>query len=252
MLGLTIMVTRFLSAVRTAWQDLVFRGALLSLVALVASATLFYTLTEGWAVLDALYFSVVSGLTVGYGDLTPTSPLSKIFTMLYALLAVGLFVTIAASLGGAFARNRSERRIGRRRRRRDSRSEGSPQLQVNDPLAAEALEELRARVHPDGPLADWSPRNAGDGDCWVTAEVSGRLVGFARVIGDGTRDAVLVESLLDPAYRQLGESLVERAAEEARATGHSRLFADFADPQDRALFKACGFSRVPAGLRRLT
>lgn len=47
MLGLTLMLTRFLSALRTAWQDLVFRGALLSLLMLVLSATIFYALSEG-------------------------------------------------------------------------------------------------------------------------------------------------------------------------------------------------------------
>ncbi|GAB3193178.1 GNAT family N-acetyltransferase [Nesterenkonia suensis] len=252
MFGLTLMLTRFLSALRTAWQDLVFRGALLSLLMLVLSATIFYTLTEGWSVLDALYFSVVSGLTVGYGDLAPSSPLAKIFTMLYALLAVGLFVTIAASLGGAFARNRSERRAGRRRRRQDGASAGESLLQVDGELDGEQLEDLRARVHPDGHTSTWSPRTADGRESWVTATISGRLVGFIRMVGDGDRDAVLRELLLDPEYHQLGESLVQRAAEQARSAGYQRLFADFADPQDRALFKACGFSRVAAGVRQLT
>ncbi|GAA1188623.1 potassium channel family protein [Nesterenkonia xinjiangensis] len=252
MFGLTLMFTRFLSALRTAWQDLVFRGALLSLLMLVLSATIFYTLTEGWTVLDALYFSVVSGLTVGYGDLTPSSPLAKIFTMLYAMLAVGLFVTIAASLGGAFARNRSERRVGRRRRRRDGASASEPQLQVAGELDEEALDDLRARVHPDGSASTWSPRTADGRESWVAATISGRLVGFVRMVGDGDRDAVLIELLLDPEHHQLGEALVQRAAEEARAAGHCRLFADFADAQDRALFKACGFSRVATGVRQLS
>ncbi|MGQ7788570.1 GNAT family N-acetyltransferase [Nesterenkonia sp. K-15-9-6] len=251
MLGLTLMLTRFLSALRTAWQDLVFRGALLSLLMLVLSATIFYTLSEGWSVLDALYFSVVSGLTVGYGDLAPSSPSAKVFTMLYALLAVGLFVTIAASLGGAFARNRSERRAGRRRRRRDGDSASAPDLQVGGELDAEALEGLRARVHPDGTASGWSPRSADGRESWVTATVSGRLVGFVRMIGDQDQDAVVLELLLDPEHHRLGETLVQQAAEMAREAGHRRLFADFADSQDRALFKACGFVRASAGVRQL-
>jgi hypothetical protein len=38
---------------------------------------------EGWRVDDALYFTFVTGLTIGYGDLTPHRTLSR-------LLAVGI------------------------------------------------------------------------------------------------------------------------------------------------------------------
>ncbi|WP_129662731.1 potassium channel family protein [Phytoactinopolyspora endophytica] len=101
MLGLLLMLRRFFAAFRTAWRDLAFRGITVSIVVLVTSATTFYTLVEGWSVLDSLYFSVVTGLTIGYGDLAPQEALSKVFTMVYALLAVGLFVAFGTSLARA-------------------------------------------------------------------------------------------------------------------------------------------------------
>ncbi len=61
---------------------------------MLIGATIFYMLAEGWPVVDSLYFAFVTGLTIGYGDLAPTTPLSKVFTILYALLAIGLFVTV--------------------------------------------------------------------------------------------------------------------------------------------------------------
>jgi hypothetical protein len=117
MLGLALMIRRFVAAVRTAWQDGTFRGAVSGLLILLVSATVFYSLTEGWPVLDSLYFSIVTGLTIGYGDLVPTLPVSKVFTMLYALLSVGMYVVVAASLASALTQNAAERRARRKRRR---------------------------------------------------------------------------------------------------------------------------------------
>ena len=53
---------------------------------------LFYHWAEGWSWLDSLYFSVVTLGTVGYGDLTPSTPLSKLFTIFYILNGIGVLV----------------------------------------------------------------------------------------------------------------------------------------------------------------
>lgn len=47
--------------------------------------TVAYHWLEGWSYLDALYFCVISLATVGYGDLTPTTPLAKVFTIFYVI-----------------------------------------------------------------------------------------------------------------------------------------------------------------------
>ena len=111
------MLRRLIGAVRTAWRDHTFRAAALSTVILITTATVFYASTEGWSVVDSLYFAVATGLTIGYGDLVPSGPGAKIFTIVYALLAVGLFVTIAAGLGRAVLDNAAQRRDHRARRR---------------------------------------------------------------------------------------------------------------------------------------
>lgn len=51
---------------------------------LVLGAIIFSFL-EGWHLIDAFYFVTMTATTVGYGDLTPTTNLSKIITILYAL-----------------------------------------------------------------------------------------------------------------------------------------------------------------------
>lgn len=68
------------------------------------SGMLFYQAVEGWRWLDALYFSVMTLTTIGYGDLHPTTDFSKIFTMIYALVGMGLFVAFATQLAQALVR----------------------------------------------------------------------------------------------------------------------------------------------------
>jgi voltage-gated potassium channel len=66
--------------------------------ALIVIATVFYRVVEQWAWIDALYFAVVTIATVGYGDLVPQTALGKLFTIIYILMGIGLFVAFAAAL----------------------------------------------------------------------------------------------------------------------------------------------------------
>jgi hypothetical protein len=43
-----------------------------------------------WTFIDCMYFAIVTCTSVGYGDLTPTRPGTKLFTCVYALVGIGL------------------------------------------------------------------------------------------------------------------------------------------------------------------
>jgi len=53
-------------------------------VMLVIGAALFHYL-EGWEWLDSIYFVVITLTTIGYGDFTPTMPVTKLITIFYGL-----------------------------------------------------------------------------------------------------------------------------------------------------------------------
>lgn len=70
------------------------------IVTAVALATIiigavFYHHVEKLSWVDSFYFCVVTLATVGYGDITPTTDVGKIFTIFYILSGVGIIATFA-------------------------------------------------------------------------------------------------------------------------------------------------------------
>ena len=76
---------------------------------LVAVASLFYRVVEGWTWIDAVYFSVMTIATVGFGDLAPRTDAGKLFTVVYVILGLGLFVAAASAVAQAVIARPSDR-----------------------------------------------------------------------------------------------------------------------------------------------
>ena len=51
---------------------------------------------EGWRLDDALYFTFVTGLTIGYGDLTPRHVVSRLLAVVIGLAGIMLTGLVAA------------------------------------------------------------------------------------------------------------------------------------------------------------
>jgi hypothetical protein len=69
------------------------RPVLLWAVSVLLFGTFAYHFLEGWSILDSLYFCVITLATVGYGDLTPTTPLARAFTIIYVLNGIVILLT---------------------------------------------------------------------------------------------------------------------------------------------------------------
>jgi voltage-gated potassium channel len=63
--------------------------ALLALFALLIAGTLFYRLVEGMGWVDAMYMTVITVATVGYGETEPLSQNGRLFTIGLIVLGVG-------------------------------------------------------------------------------------------------------------------------------------------------------------------
>ncbi len=77
---------------------------------LLVSATIFYVRVEQWTIIDSLYFSVMTMSTIGYGDLVPTTDVSKVFTIIFSFLSIGSFVAFTAKSVKIILENHNNRK----------------------------------------------------------------------------------------------------------------------------------------------
>lgn len=89
---------------RRALKEPEARGALRSAGLLLLTGVIFYMLVEHWSFVDALYFSVTTLTTVGFGNPAPTSDLGKLFTVFFVISGVGMFLAVINAVGKAAVR----------------------------------------------------------------------------------------------------------------------------------------------------
>ncbi len=94
-----------------------FRFLFVFIILLLLGASAFYSKVEQWSIIDALYFSVMTMATVGYGDLIPTTDISKVFTIVYTFLSIGAFVSFTAKCVQIMFLNHQEKKKQLRKKR---------------------------------------------------------------------------------------------------------------------------------------
>ncbi|WP_049318566.1 potassium channel family protein [Mammaliicoccus sciuri] len=87
------------------------RSLLFLIIITLISGTIFYSTVEHVAVLDALYLSFMTLTTIGYGDVHPSTPLGKIFTMVYATVGLGLMAMFISVIAKAYIYSKKKRHI---------------------------------------------------------------------------------------------------------------------------------------------
>lgn len=90
------------STTRVVLDEHVYKLLAAAAAVLILTGTVAYRLFEDWSWVDSLYFSVVAVTTVGFGDLTPSTDASKLFTVAYVVAGVTI---ITAYLHARMSRN---------------------------------------------------------------------------------------------------------------------------------------------------
>jgi voltage-gated potassium channel len=81
---------------------------------LLALGVLGYMVIEGWPFMDALYMTVITIATVGYGEVHKVSAAGQIFTVLLIFLGVGFFLYVVGNAVQFLVEGRIRHVLGRR------------------------------------------------------------------------------------------------------------------------------------------
>jgi voltage-gated potassium channel len=96
-------IARFFITIWKGLRDPAFRTLLITVLLTILFGAMFYHRLEGWSILDALYFCIVTLTTVGDANLSPATTGGKIFTIFYVLVGIGILLgfvaTVARSMG---------------------------------------------------------------------------------------------------------------------------------------------------------
>jgi voltage-gated potassium channel len=88
------------------------------LAALLLLGTLGYVLIEGWSFFDALYMTVTTLTTVGYGEIHPLDKAGRAYTMVLILTGVGAMLYIVGALARVVVEGEIQAALGKRKIRR--------------------------------------------------------------------------------------------------------------------------------------
>lgn len=88
----------FVRAMRDGWRHPQFRSLVALAAVTLASGTLFFSVVEGWSLVDAFYFSATTLTTVGFGEPAPTTAVGKLFTVFYIFVGIGIILTFVNAM----------------------------------------------------------------------------------------------------------------------------------------------------------
>lgn len=122
-----IAIGRFLIRIGAVmWRKEEIRGLLLLTLVTILTGTWFYyqfepTITT-WV--DAYYFTVITLTTIGYGDFSPTTTLTKLFTTLYVFVGLGIIAGFVGLVGTTVIEDANQRRAKRNENEEEETSTG--------------------------------------------------------------------------------------------------------------------------------
>lgn len=116
---------------RNKREELVITGAVVMALLIISSTLIYHAEREFQpeyygSIPEAMWWSIVTLTTVGYGDVYPVSPLGKTLAAFVAVLGIGLFALPAGILGAGFTEEIALR--NKRRRADDGEGEGAPDV----------------------------------------------------------------------------------------------------------------------------
>ena len=83
---------------RGIWDDRTSRGILIVAFWLLIGGTVIFMLIEGFSPIDSFYFCFITLATIGYGDLSPSTDVGKLVTVIYSIAGLGIMAALISSI----------------------------------------------------------------------------------------------------------------------------------------------------------
>ncbi|OGW91181.1 MAG: hypothetical protein A3D28_04955 [Omnitrophica bacterium RIFCSPHIGHO2_02_FULL_63_14] len=161
------------------------RAAILLLLATLLVGVAGYQLLEGWSALDALYMTVITLATVGYGETHPLSSAGRVFTIALIMTGVGV-LTYGVTAATAFVvEGTLTNLIGRRKMEAEIRKLCDHIILCGIGETGRHIAEELSKTHVPFVVID------NDSDRIKSLEKIGRLLSIA---GDATQDDILLRA----------------------------------------------------------
>ena len=163
--------------------------SILIAILLIVFGTLGYMAIEGWNMLEALYMTVITLATVGYGEVHRVSDIGHIYTIILIIIGVGFFLYVAGAViqfmvegrvRAIFGRRRLDRKISRLKNHYIVCGYGRIGKVICHKLLRENFSVVVIDKNPD-----------------LAATLDG--MGFVYVCGDATDEAVLLKAGINQA-----------------------------------------------------
>lgn len=88
--------------------------ALTAIFFFISFGTIVFHELEDWTWIQSFYFTIVTLTTVGYGDLTPTSDDTRLFTAIFILFGVTIVVSAIGFVGNGYISRRTTKKEERK------------------------------------------------------------------------------------------------------------------------------------------
>jgi voltage-gated potassium channel len=82
----------FFTIIWSFLRDDNYRKLLITTSGIILIGTIIFHKIEGWSIIDAMYFTVITLTTVGYGDFSPQTTGGKIFAIVYIFVGIGIIL----------------------------------------------------------------------------------------------------------------------------------------------------------------
>jgi len=134
MVPLFLAARQLARAVGAVWRDPETKALPVVAGALILTGTLFYWRFEDWTLIQSFYFCIVTLTTVGYGDFSPTTDATQLFTVVYILTGFGVLVALLTSVAQQYLSQKADRagRGGKVRARVSARRESRRSTEDTD------------------------------------------------------------------------------------------------------------------------